>query len=201
MTRALTPKQARFVQEYLVDLNATQAAIRAGYSSKTAYSIASENLRKPEIILALQEARQRLTDRLTVTPESVLREYARLAFASMERFATWDGGAVTLKASSALSPHDTAAVAEISETRTEKRRTVRLKLHDKKGALDSLAKHLGLLQPEKGEGMHIQVVVMQYRPDGPSPAPVIGPVTAVRPSNGQEGPAEVEVRRYGAETL
>ena len=46
---ALTEKQARFVAEYLVDLNATEAAIKAGYSEKTAYSIGFENLRKPEI--------------------------------------------------------------------------------------------------------------------------------------------------------
>lgn len=46
---ALTAKQKRFCDEYLVDLNATQAAIRAGYSRKTAYSIGVENLKKPEI--------------------------------------------------------------------------------------------------------------------------------------------------------
>lgn len=52
---SLSNKQARFVEEYLVDFNATQAAIRAGYSQKTAYSIGWENLRKPEIIVALRE--------------------------------------------------------------------------------------------------------------------------------------------------
>ena len=51
----LTEKQARFVAEYLVDLNATEAAKRAGYSEKTAYSIGFENLRKPEIQEAVQE--------------------------------------------------------------------------------------------------------------------------------------------------
>ncbi|MFR7383035.1 MAG: terminase small subunit, partial [[Clostridium] leptum] len=45
----LTAKQQRFVDEYLIDLNATQAAIRAGYSEKTAFSIGTENLRKPLI--------------------------------------------------------------------------------------------------------------------------------------------------------
>ena len=46
---ALTEKQKRFCDEYLIDLNATQAAIRAGYSPDTAYSIGQENLKKPEI--------------------------------------------------------------------------------------------------------------------------------------------------------
>lgn len=53
----MTPKQERFVEEYLIDLNATQAAIRAGYSARTAYSIGEENLRKPEIAAAIDEAK------------------------------------------------------------------------------------------------------------------------------------------------
>ena len=52
----LTKKQERFVYEYLIDLNATQAAIRSGYSKKSAYSIGFENLKKPEIIEAIQRA-------------------------------------------------------------------------------------------------------------------------------------------------
>ena len=57
MATNLTPKQQRFVEEYLIDLNATQAAIRAGYSKHTAHSIGHENLSKPEIVAALAEAR------------------------------------------------------------------------------------------------------------------------------------------------
>ena len=56
MDKVLTPKQAAFVAEYLVDLNATQAAIRAGYSAKTAGSVGAENLSKPEIAAAIAEA-------------------------------------------------------------------------------------------------------------------------------------------------
>jgi phage terminase small subunit len=51
----MTPKQAAFVDEYLIDLNATQAAIRAGYSAKTAGSYGNENLQKPEIQQAIGE--------------------------------------------------------------------------------------------------------------------------------------------------
>lgn len=68
----LTPKQQRFVDEYLIDLNATQAAIRAGYSAKTAYSIGIENLRKPEIQKAIQEARTKLSSRTEITQDMVL---------------------------------------------------------------------------------------------------------------------------------
>lgn len=69
----LTPKQALFVKEYLVDLNATQAAIRAGYSAKTAYSIAEENLRKPEIAKAIQEASKQRAAKVDISAEYVLQ--------------------------------------------------------------------------------------------------------------------------------
>lgn len=70
----LTAKQQRFVDEYLVDLNATQAAIRAGYSEKTAYSIGNENLKKPEIAAAVAAAQEKLAGKLEITAEKVLRD-------------------------------------------------------------------------------------------------------------------------------
>ena len=69
----LTPKQQRFVDEYLIDLNATQAAIRSGYSPKTAYSIGDENLKKPEIKKAIEQAQQERQKRTLVTQDDVIR--------------------------------------------------------------------------------------------------------------------------------
>jgi len=77
----LTAKQQRFVEEYLVDLNATQAAIRAGYSADTAGAIGHENLKKPEIQLALQEARKEQQKRTGITADAVLLEIANVAMA------------------------------------------------------------------------------------------------------------------------
>jgi phage terminase small subunit len=70
--KRLTPKQAAFVNEYLVDLNATQAAIRAGYSEDTAYSIGNENLSKPQIATAIQDAMDQRSTRIKVTADYVL---------------------------------------------------------------------------------------------------------------------------------
>ena len=69
---ALTKKQKAFIQEYLVDLNATQAAIRAGYSIKTATKIASENLTKPDIQKAVQAALKAREKRTEVTQDYVI---------------------------------------------------------------------------------------------------------------------------------
>ena len=69
---ALTDKQQIFVNEYLIDLNATKAAVRAGYSEKTAYSIGSENLRKPEIQKAIEKAFNERKARVLVTQDDVV---------------------------------------------------------------------------------------------------------------------------------
>lgn len=76
----LTPKQERFVAEYLIDLNATQAAIRAGYSERTAKVIGSENLSKPDVAAEIERRRSKLTGKLEISAEKVLEELALLAF-------------------------------------------------------------------------------------------------------------------------
>lgn len=72
--KPLNPKQTRFVAEYLIDSNATQAAIRAGYSKRTAYSIGAENLKKPEIAAAIAAGSSQIAGRLDITAEKVLRD-------------------------------------------------------------------------------------------------------------------------------
>lgn len=89
----LTAKQQRFVQEYMVDLNATQAAIRAGYSKKTAGQVGFENLRKPEIQKAIEAGQKARSKRTGITADAVLTELGRIAFANMGDYlsATGDG--------------------------------------------------------------------------------------------------------------
>ena len=65
--KQLTAKQQRFVEEYLVDLNATQAAIRSGYSEKTAHDIGCENLKKPDIEKAIKERRDAISEQTLLT--------------------------------------------------------------------------------------------------------------------------------------
>ena len=76
----LTEKQKRFVYEYLIDLNATQAAIRAGYSPKTAYSMGQRLLKKVEIQAAIQEAMSERQKRTEITQDKVLEEIGKVAF-------------------------------------------------------------------------------------------------------------------------
>jgi phage terminase small subunit len=83
-TRGLTPKQQKFIEEYLIDLNATQAAIRAGYSARRADAIGFENLRKPDIIDAIQAERQEQSKRTQITADWVLMRLREEATNSKE---------------------------------------------------------------------------------------------------------------------
>ena len=78
MNTNLSPKQQRFVEEYLIDLNATQAAIRAGYSRRTARAIASENLSKPDIQEAIAEAKRERSEATKIDAEWVLKQAVEL---------------------------------------------------------------------------------------------------------------------------
>src|SRR6266508_6196013 len=93
----LTPKQARFVEEYLVDLNATRAAIRAGSSQHTARSVGAENLTKPDIAQAVAEAQRQQSERTQITADEVLRELALIAFEDVGEFLDYGSFGVRLK--------------------------------------------------------------------------------------------------------
>lgn len=146
----LTEKQAAFVREYLIDLNAAQAAIRAGYSAKTAKQMGFENLQKPQVAEAVQKAMDERSKRTEITADNVINELAKIAFSDMRRIAVWGPRGVTFKASDDLAPEDAAAVAEIGETVTQHGGSQRVKLHDKLQALQLLGKHLKLF-PDRHE--------------------------------------------------
>lgn len=157
---ALTPKQQRFCEEFFVDLNATQAAVRSGYSEKTANRIASTNLAKPAIQAEIQRRQAEQAKKLDITAERVLFEYARLAFLDIRKAFDANGN---LKPIHELDDDTAAAIAGMeieSETKESESgekntttRTHKLKFGDKKGALDSLSKHLGIFN--EGSSMNL----------------------------------------------
>lgn len=146
----LTPKQERFVDEYLVDLNATAAARRAGYSEKTAEAIGYENLRKPQIMAAIQERQGELQGKLEITRETVLQELAAVAFANGTDFVTINrGGNLVVKATDQVPKEKLPAVAGIKYAANGL--GVEIKLHDKVRALELLGKHLGIFDAKSGK--------------------------------------------------
>lgn len=149
--RKLTRKQERFVAEYLIDLNATQAAIRAGYSAKTAYSMGQRLLKQEPVASAIQREMDLRAERTHTTADEVLQELRKLALANMLDYITVQDGEAYVDLSR-LNRAKAAAIQEVTveeyvEGRGEDKRNVkrtRFKLADKKGSLELLGKHLKL---------------------------------------------------------
>jgi phage terminase small subunit len=141
----LTAKQEQFCKEYLIDLNGTQAAIRAGYSEDSAKEIASENLTKPNISSYIEQLMLDRSNRTTVTADKVLAEIAKMAFFNMADVIDDEGNAKPLHQ---WTRDDMAALQEVTETKIGKDEglviTQKFKVGDKKANLDLLGRHLKL---------------------------------------------------------
>ncbi len=140
----MTPRQQRFVEEYLVDLNATRAAKRAGYSAKSASTRGYRLLRNPAVAAAVAKAQDKRAARTRVSADRVVTELAKVAFGDPRRLLSWGPDGVVLRDSSELTEAEAALVSEVSETRTAAGGTRKVKLHCKLTALNALGKHLGL---------------------------------------------------------
>lgn len=137
----MTKKQKRFIEEYLIDLNATQAAIRAGYSPDTAKSIGSENLTKPDIQARIAKAMAERSRRTGVNADRVVMELAKLAFVNADDVI--DTETATLKPS--VAREDTAAIQSVKvKTFGEDGLEREIKMADKLKALELLGRHLGM---------------------------------------------------------
>ncbi|WP_373503036.1 terminase small subunit [Aestuariivirga sp.] len=157
----LTPKQRRFVQEYLIDLNGTAAARRAGYSAKTANELAVKVKKSPHVARAIADA---LAERAGVTRAFIVDELAKVARANAGDYFEWGPGGLVIKASADLTEDQKAAVAEVSQTVTETGGTVRVKLHDKIAALEKLGRVLGMFTDNAGPSSAVQINISL--PDG-----------------------------------
>ena len=139
----MTQKQKRFIEEYLIDLNATQAAIRAGYSPDTARQTGSENLSKPVIRAQIDRAMAERSKRTGVNAERVVQELAKIAFVNAAEVI--DPKTATVK-EDAL-PEDTAAIQSVKvKTFGEDGLEREIKMADKLKALELLGKHLGMFK-------------------------------------------------------
>jgi phage terminase small subunit len=135
----VTAKQKRFVEEYLLDLNATQAAIRAGYSPDTAREIGCENLTKPDISRAIAKAMAERSRRTGINQDRVVRELAKIAFVNAS-------DVIDLKRATVLEEADREDLACIQSVKVKDGNTMEreVRLADKLRALELLGKHLGM---------------------------------------------------------
>lgn len=135
----LSGRRAAFLREYLVSRNATQAAIKAGYSERTAYSQGQRLLKNVEIHEAVRQEDERALAAARVTRDAIVGELARIAFSDPRNVMTWGPDGVALKTSAELSSDAAAAVSEVSQTISKDGGSIRLKMHSKVEALKELA--------------------------------------------------------------
>jgi phage terminase small subunit len=190
--RNLTNKQRLFVAEYLVDLNATRAATRAGYSIKNADKIGPENLRKPKIQKAIQEQMDARENRTLITADKVLEELAKIGFSNLADYIQVQRDGTAYVDLSELTREQAAAVQEITvdeyaegsgeDVRLVKK--VKLKLIDKIRALELIGKHLAMW-------------VERHEHTGKDGGPIQAEVTEMAPEERERRIAELLAKRDG----
>lgn len=159
----MTEKQKRFVEEYLIDLNAKQAAIRAGYSVKNADKIGSELLGKTRVREAVSEAIAERSRRTGVNQDRVVRELARIAFSNFSDIVDPETARIRKDATE----DDLACIQSIKIKPNEFGTEREVRLFDKRAALVDLGKHLGMWNKEAGgEPGEDGVTIVNDAPDG-----------------------------------
>jgi phage terminase small subunit len=185
----LTPRERCFVDEYLVDLNGTRAAVRAGYTEASARTTASELLTKPDISAAVSKALEQRSRRTKLRADKVIRELERLAFSDIADAMEWgtktiqtisgeerEYHGIWLKESKDIPASIRVAIKEVSEVRgKDGLLTTKIQFHDKIRPLELLGKHLGVFpRYEKGteaddgdENSKGKTLNLKYSPNDP----------------------------------
>lgn len=172
--RKLTMKQRTFVLEYLVDLNATKAAERAGYSKKTAQEQGSRLLSNVMVSAEIAARQSQRFQRLEITADRVLQELALIAFSNMLDYIRVCADGSTRVDFSKLTREQAAAIGEITveefmertgegEDGLEKVKRVKFKLNDKRAALVDLGKHLKLFTEKVELGASLKIEAQEAR--------------------------------------
>lgn len=156
--RGLNAKQERFCEEYLIDLNGTKAAIRAGYSEKTAYSQAHDLLIKPEVQKYISELKQLRSERTGITADRVIEEFGKIAFSDIRKLYKEDGflkrphemGDEALFVSG-IETDELFSFIPGSDQKEKVGETKKVKMCDKIRALENLGKHLGIYEKDNDQ--------------------------------------------------
>ncbi len=151
----LTAKQQRFCDEYLIDLNATQAAIRAGYSVKTANEQGSQLLAKLSIQEVIGKEMAERSKRTGINQDRVVLELAKLAFVNIADVVDLDEATVRKSATD----EDLACIQSVKIKPSEFGTEREIKLYDKKASLELLGRHLGMFKDNMNLNVALPVVI------------------------------------------
>lgn len=152
----LSAKQQKFCEEYMIDLNGTQAAIRAGYSAKCAKVQAVENLSKHNIQSVISELKQKLSTKTGVTAERLINELAKIGFSNIQDYISGDNLITDISKipkeqaaciESIKSVTTTESFGKVTNTRVQ----VSIKLYSKINAIELMGKHIGLFERDNAQ--------------------------------------------------
>ena len=161
----MNAREEKFCEEYMVDLNATAAAIRAGYSGKTARKAAcwidkDSGQKKPALCARVNELRAKQSKRTGITADRVLRELAAVAFADLSGLVDADGGI-----DRESDPQSARAISSIKVSSGDNGTSTEIRMSDKNKALELLGKHLGLFTDQVNVSVS-QMPQIIANPDG-----------------------------------
>lgn len=162
----LTEKQKRFCHEYIIDLNATQSAIRAGYSLKTAGSIGERILKNVEIQSQIKILMKDREKRTNLTADKVINEISKVCFVDIKNYLSFDNvNGITFKNSDEVDGTMISEVSSVTTTVTSgefttTKTTLKLKLHDKMKGLEMAGRHLKMFEqsPNQLNDMEIEAL-------------------------------------------
>lgn len=167
-------KQEIFVREYLVDLDATKAAIRSGYSERSARAIGAENLTKPHIKAAIDAEIERRKERICITEQEVIKELALIGLADMSDFVQIDeSGAIRAISLDSLAEGRSRIIKKVKDKRTSRKTQegdelvdsfFEFELCDKVKSLELLARHLGILHDKQEVDLKqpVQITIKKF---------------------------------------
>ena len=159
---ALTNKQKRFVEEYVADFNASAAALRAGYSKHTANKIGGHLMMQKNIRAAIEEKQAALRVSSEIKVTDVLKELARVGFSSITDVVSFDADGVVIHDSAIIPREVSCAIAEVSSSHTKEGINVKVKMHNKLAALETICKILGFFKSEdKNDGADVASILTE----------------------------------------
>ena len=165
--KPLTKTERAFLNEYIKDFNgrrAYQAIYKRCKSENAATVEACRLLGKPNVAAELGRRLERLQERAELDTDAIIQEMKKLAFANQQDYTGFGADGVRLKTSDDLTRDQMAAISEVRETRTGRHKTFQLKLHDKKGALDSLARWAGIEKMPKPSETPLRIEIVGDMP-------------------------------------
>jgi len=155
----LTLKQKKFIKEYLKDLNGTKAAVRAGYSKRSAKQQGSRLLTNDDLLKELKTEIENLNKKTNIELESVLSELKTIAFSDITDYLDFDDNGIKIQDSKKIEKNKLRAIESIQISESKNENLKRLKLHSKVNALDRLLDYIELTDPKLKDKNIIRIIV------------------------------------------